>query len=231
MSIVSVRDLVKAYGKGRTQVRALRGVSLEIGDGEMLALMGPSGSGKTTFLHLVAGIDLPTAGTVFVDGRELTELTDSELAGYRREQVGIVFQFFNLVPDLTASENVELPLRFARHMAQKRRRAEELLALVEMANRKNHFPDELSGGEQQRVAIAVALANDPPILLADEPTGELDGETGIRIVALLRDLSKRFGKTTIVATHDTRIASIADRIAWLRDGQIESIERIHIAGT
>lgn len=224
MPDIVVKDLIKVYGKGKNQVIALRGLSASVTDGELLAIVGPSGSGKTTLLHLIGGIDQPTAGTITVGGQDITEYTEKELAAYRREEVGIVFQFFNLVPDLTALENIEMPMRFARSLPARKERVRKLLDLVGLSERADHFPDELSGGEQQRVAIAVALANDPPILLADEPTGELDSEAGAKVVSVLRAASKKLYKTAIVVTHDAPVASIADRIARLRDGQIEAIE-------
>jgi len=225
MPAVTVQDVIKVFGKGGNQVVALHGVSFAVDDGEIFAIVGPSGSGKTTLLHILAGLDSPTAGRVFVDGGDIAEFGEGELSIYRRDKVGVVFQSFNLIPDLTALENVELPMRFARTIGAKRETGRELLRKVGLSSRVNHFPDELSGGEQQRVALAIALANDPPLILADEPTGELDTESAELIVALLRDVCKRSGKSSIIVTHDERVASIADRIGTLRDGRIEGIRK------
>jgi putative ABC transport system ATP-binding protein len=221
MPDVLTKDLIKVYRAGKSEVIALRGLDMQIADGEFVAVEGPSGCGKTTLLNLVGGIDRPTAGRIEVDGTNLVHLSDSELTRYRRDRVGFVFQFFNLVPTLTARENVELPMRLAGRTAAKRKdRTRDLLKLVDLERRAVHRPDELSGGEQQRVAIAVALANDPPLVLADEPTGELDTKTGKEILDLFRRLNRDLGKTVIVVTHDTRVAGIAHRILQIEDGQI-----------
>lgn len=222
MSNVVVKDLVKVYKLGHVEVLALRGLNCTIGEGEILAVMGPSGCGKTTLLNILGGIDRPTAGSIEIFGANIATFNDRQLVTHRQESVGIVFQFFNLIPTLTARENVELPMRIAgndnpRELA----RADELLALVGMEHRANHKPGELSGGEQQRVGIAVALANDPPIILADEPTGELDSEGAQRVFHLFRDLRDQLRKTIVIVTHDSRAEVVADRVVRMVDGRID----------
>lgn len=217
-ALVSVRDLVKVYRQGRRDVPALRGISLDIARGEWVAIVGPSGCGKSTLLNLIAGIDRPTSGSIQVEGEEISVLGEEALARWRRQHVGIVFQFFQLMPTLTAVENVELPLVLARRPGG-RQRAMELLEQLGIAHLANHLPSELSGGEQQRVAIARALANDPALLLADEPTGNLDSESGQQVIQLFQELWKA-GRTVILVTHDPRIASWAERVVELRDGQV-----------
>lgn len=222
MSIVC-KDLTKIYKTGKVEVVALRGLYLTVEEGEIRAIVGPSGSGKTTLLNIIGGVDKPSAGKVIVNGTDLTALTDNQLVKYRRKEVGFVFQFFNLVPNLTALENVELPMAIAGvSRSQRRKRATGLLALVRLEDRAHHKPDELSGGEQQRVAIAAALANDPPIILADEPTGELDTKTSRQVAQLFAQLNKELGKTIIIVTHDLAIASIAHKISRIEDGVIVS---------
>ncbi len=216
---VTAEDLVKVYRLGKVKVTALRGLNMRVKSGEFVAIMGPSGCGKTTLLNLIGGLDRPTAGKIFIGKGELTALSERELEKYRLLGVGIVFQFFNLVPTLTALENVELPMALA-GKERRKERAMELLELVGLEHRAHHKPDELSGGEQQRVAIACALANDPPLILADEPTGELDRENARLVVSLLRRLSKELGKTVIVATHDYWVAKEADRVLRMEDGLI-----------
>lgn len=221
MGEIFVRNLIKVYRTGKSEVIALRELDCVIHDGELVAIMGPSGCGKTTLLNILGGLDRPTAGSVTIDGVDLVNLSDAEIVKHRREQVGIVFQFFNLVPTLTAKENIELPMRLAgRDGEYMRKRTAELLGLVGMEQRENHKPDELSGGEQQRVGLAVALANNPPIVLADEPTGELDTATGLQVLHLLKRLRDEYAKTVIVVTHDRRIGQIADRVMTLIDGKI-----------
>ncbi len=217
--MIEIEHLIKVYRRGKIEVIAIRDVSLKIEDGEMVMLVGPSGSGKTTFLHLLGGIDRPTAGKIVVNGENISLFNDKELTDYRRNRVGVVFQFFNLVPTLNALENVMLPMQFSGKVENKKERAKELLKLVGMEHREKHYPDEMSGGEQQRVAIAVALALDPPIILADEPTGELDTETGLSIIKLFKKLNDE-GKTVIIATHDLRLLDYATRVLKIEDGKI-----------
>ena len=216
---VVAKDLIKVYRTGKTEVIALRGLNMRVEPGEVVAIMGPSGCGKTTLLNLIGGLDRPTAGTIVVGGRNLVAATEAELECYRLLEVGFVFQFFNLVPTLTALENVELPMALA-GKPSRAKRARELLELVGLSHRAHHKPDELSGGEQQRVAIACALANDPPLILADEPTGELDRENAKLVVDLLVRLGREMGKTVIIATHDYFVARHADRILRMEDGLI-----------
>jgi putative ABC transport system ATP-binding protein len=201
---------------GLVTVNALKDVSLEVAKGEFLVILGPSGSGKTTLLNLVGGIDSASSGNIQVDGIELSSLNDNDLTAYRRNHIGFVFQFFNLIPTLTARENIE----FAAELAEQPRDAMAVLDEVGLAGRGDHFPSELSGGEQQRVAIARALVKDPPILLADEPTGELDYETGKHILSALRRINKDTNKTVLLVTHNTAVGDIADRVVRLRDGHI-----------
>ena len=221
MGDIVIKNLIKVYKTGKSEVIALRGLDCTIKGNEVLAIMGPSGCGKTTLLNIVGGLDRPTAGSVEIDGHNLVDLTDAQLVKHRREKVGIVFQFFNLVPTLTAKENIELPMRLAgKDSKSMRERSEALLKLVDMEARASHKPDELSGGEQQRIGLATALANDPPILLADEPTGELDTATGHQILLLLKRLRDDYGKTVVIVTHDRRIGQIADTIMNIVDGRI-----------
>ena len=217
--VVEAHDLVRRYGEGMTAVEALRGVSIDVERGQLEAVMGPSGSGKSTLMHTLAGLDKPTSGTVAVAGTEITTLDDSKLTLLRREHIGFVFQFFNLLPMLSAEENIVLPLTIAGERADRDWLA-ELLDKTGLASRSRHRPSELSGGEQQRVAIARALITRPTILFADEPTGNLDSKTGGDILNLLRDSSQSYGQTIVMVTHDARAASIADRILFLADGQI-----------
>ncbi len=218
---ILTKDLIKVYRTGKSEVIALRGLDMHIDNGELIAVRGPSGCGKTTFLNILGGIDRPTAGRIEVDGSNLVDFSDGELVRYRLRKTGFVFQFFNLVPTLTAEENIELPMRLAsRDGTDRKTRTKELLDLVGMAHRARHRPDELSGGEQQRIAIAVALANDPPLLLADEPTGELDTKTGQEVLNLFQQLNRDLKKTIVVVTHDARVAGIASRVLDIRDGKI-----------
>jgi len=218
---IRTKDLIKVYRTGKSEVIALRGLDMQVADGELVAVQGPSGCGKTTLLNLLGGIDRPTAGRIEVDGSNLVDLGDGDLVKYRLARVGFVFQFFNLVPTLTAEENVELPLRLAgKGPSIRAKRRKELLELVGMTQRATHRPDELSGGEQQRIAIGVALANDPPLLLADEPTGELDTKTGQEVLDLFRRLNQEFKKTIVVVTHDARVSHIAHRVLEIQDGKI-----------
>ncbi len=218
---IMTKDLIKVYRTGKAEVIALRGLDMHVDDGEFVAVRGPSGGGKTTFLNILGGIDRPTAGRIEVNGSTLVDFTDGELVRYRLRQTGFVFQFFNLVPTLTAEENIELPMRLASKDGTARKaRTKELLDLVGLAHRARHRPDELSGGEQQRIAIAVALSNDPPLLLADEPTGELDTKTGQEVLNLFQRLNQDLKKTIVVVTHDARVADIANRTLDIRDGKI-----------
>ncbi|MEW6141916.1 MAG: ABC transporter ATP-binding protein [Chloroflexota bacterium] len=220
---ISIRlvDVSRIYRMGQVQVTALDRVTLDIAAGEFIVLLGPSGSGKTTLLNLVGGLDNPTSGQVIVNGLRLDTMKERELTDYRRRQVGFIFQFFNLIPTLTARENVEL----AAALVHNGTRSEELLHEVGLGERVRHFPSELSGGENQRVAIARALATDPPVLLCDEPTGSLDYQTGKRIFRLLRDLSASKHKTVIVVTHNSAIGAIAHRVIRLRDGRVTGVTR------
>ena len=224
MPNVFVKDLIKVYRTGKSEVIALRGLELSIPGGELVAIQGPSGCGKTTLLNLLGGIDRPTAGRIEVDGANIVDYSDSQLVKYRRNRVGFVFQFFNLIPTLTAEENIQLPMRLAaKPGAERDERAKELLRLVDLEQRSGHRPDELSGGEQQRIASATALANDPPLLLADEPTGELDTKTGHEILDLFRRLNEEFKKTIVVVTHDARVSDIAHRVCQIVDGKIVGV--------
>ena len=219
--VVEARNLHRVYRMGKVEVPALRGVDLQVRRGEFVVILGVSGSGKSTLLHLLGGLDRPTEGSVLIEGRDLAQLSDNQLAEVRLHKVGFVFQFFNLLPRLTAQANVELPLHLADSPEEvARRRSRELLELVGLAHRRNHRPTEMSGGEQQRVAIARALANNPLIVLADEPTGNLDTATGAEIIQLMRRVNKEQEKTFIVVGHDPRLAEVADRVLELRDGII-----------
>ena len=221
MGDIVVKDLIKVYKTGKSEVIALRGLDCTIKGGEVLAIMGPSGCGKTTLLNIIGGLDSPTAGSITMDGMNLVDLSSADLVKHRRERVGIVFQFFNLVPTLNARENIDLPMRLAGKKSDHiKERTSELLKLVGMEARASHKPDELSGGEQQRIGLAVALANDPPILLADEPTGELDTNSGHQILMLFKQLRDQFGKTVLIVTHDQRIGQIADTVMTIVDGRI-----------
>jgi putative ABC transport system ATP-binding protein len=219
--ILEARDLVKRYPVGEDAVEALRGVSLAVEQGEFLAIMGSSGSGKSTMLHLLGGLDLPTAGEVVIDGITLSSLDEEQRTLTRREKTGFVFQYFNLIPLLSVAENVGLPFLIAGDaIGRHRSRIDELLGLVGLSDKAEHRPDQLSAGEQQRVALARALAAGPAILLADEPTGNLDYTTGAEILDLLWDSADRLGQTIVLVTHDARAAAYADRVLVVRDGEI-----------
>ncbi len=218
-TVVSARDLCRVFGAGETAVQALREVSLDIPRGQFTAVMGPSGSGKSTLMHILAGLDRPTSGTVSIDGREITTMGDQELTLLRRSHIGFIFQFFNLLPMLTAQENVTLPLELAGRKPEQGW-IDEVLGRVGLDDRRSHRPSELSGGQQQRVAIARALVTRPTILFADEPTGNLDSKTGEEILELLRDSVDGYGQTTLMVTHEPRAAAMADRILFLADGAI-----------
>jgi putative ABC transport system ATP-binding protein len=218
-TVVTAVDVARCYGSGDTAVDALRGVSLDVAKGELVAVMGPSGSGKSTLMHILAGLDKPTAGSVTIAGREITSLSDNELTKLRRAHIGFVFQFFNLLPMLTAEENVTLPQRIAGQKVD-RDWLEIVLSQVGIDGRRTHRPSELSGGQQQRVAIARALVARPSVLFADEPTGNLDSATSAEILAVLREAVEGHGQTTIMVTHDPRAAEIADRVLHFADGRI-----------
>jgi putative ABC transport system ATP-binding protein len=217
---VRVRNLSKVYGEGRTEVRALQGVDLDVPRGELLAIMGPSGSGKSTLLHILGALDAPTAGTLEVAGHQYEGLGEAGLTRLRRDHIGFVFQFFNLLPSLTAAENVLLPALIARQGGRDmRERAVELLTRVGLGDRADHLPSELSGGQQQRVSIARALLLEPELVLADEPTGNLDRRSSREILGLLRELAGD-GHTIVMVTHDPTAAAVADRVVFLRDGVV-----------
>jgi putative ABC transport system ATP-binding protein len=223
--VVQVEDLYKDYVLRGGAVHALRGINLSVKRGEYIAVMGPSGSGKTTLFNMIGGLDKPTKGTVKIDNVDLSKMSPKQLAWVRSRKIGYVFQTFNLIPVLTALGNVMLPMIFTGMKKEERiKKAKELLSLVGLGERVNHRPTELSGGQQQRVAIARALANDPSIILADEPTGNLDLNTGLAIVNLLYRLKVERNTTVICATHDLKMVDVSDRLAWIRDGQIERIE-------
>jgi putative ABC transport system ATP-binding protein len=223
MPFVKVLDLVKIYGSGENAVQALRGVSMEVGVGEVVAVMGPSGSGKTTLLNIIGGVDRPTAGSVIVNGVNIVGLSEEKLREYRLRSVGYIFQFFNLIPTLTALENVVAPMLAAGvPYREAQARARSLLESLGLRGREGRFPEELSGGERQRVAIAVALANNPRIILADEPTGELDIVNAEKVVNVLVGLARE-GRVVAIATHDPRVARLTDRIYALEDGRITGV--------
>ncbi|HEX9787429.1 MAG TPA: ABC transporter ATP-binding protein [Candidatus Binatia bacterium] len=215
-------DVGKIYQQGDNEITALAGISLDIVRGAFAVIMGPSGSGKSTLLHLIGGLDRPSSGDLLVDGRLIGQMADDQVTLFRRNKIGFVFQFFNLLPTLTALENVALPLVLdGRSRTEAERRAHALLQKVGLDERKKHLPEELSGGEIQRVAMARALAFDPPILLADEPTGNLDSKNGTAILSLLRQISKEEGCTVVMVTHSEEAAGYGDRIIYLRDGRVE----------
>lgn len=219
--VIRTRDLTKDLPLGKTVVHALRGVNLEIQPGEMVGIIGPSGSGKSTLLGLIGGLDKPTRGSIEIDGVDISKLGEDKLTEIRNEKIGFIFQFFNLIPTLTAQENVALPIQFARKARfASDKRAKELLTMLGMADRLNHRPTELSGGQQQRVAIARALANNPPLLLADEPTGNLDSESGEVVLDALEKVRTETGTTVVIVTHDPDLAKRTDRIITLVDGRI-----------
>jgi len=219
--LIVVENLHKTYLLGTTAVAALRGVDLTIDKGDFVDIMGPSGSGKTTLLNLIGGLDTPTRGKIFLEGRNISMLSDNELADIRKERIGFVFQFYNLLPQMTALENVMVPLHFSGKLSRrgKRKRGMDLLRLVGLDERAHHTPSELSGGEQQRVAIARAFANDPAICVLDEPTGDLDSKTGILILNLLRDLNRK-GATFVAVSHDAAVSEFASRVFHMRDGKL-----------
>ena len=225
MAILDVRNLEKTYGKGENIVHALDKVSFSVEKGEFVAIIGASGSGKSTLMHLLGGVDRPNAGTVLVEGQEIYKLNESELAIFRRRNIGIVYQFYNLIPTLTADENIQLPCLLDNRKVNKNRLT-EILETIGLSNRKNHLPNELSGGQQQRVSIGRALINDPAIILADEPTGNLDSQSSEEIMDLLKLANKQYNQTLIIITHDDKIALQADRIITIGDGKIINDEVI-----
>jgi putative ABC transport system ATP-binding protein len=216
---VSATDLVRRYGEGDTAVYALRGVSLDIAEGQLTAVMGPSGSGKSTLMHILAGLDRPTEGEVSIAGAAITSLDDTQLTKLRRDHIGFIFQFFNLLPMLTAQENIVLPLELAGQRVD-RDWLGELVRRVGLTERLGHRPSEMSGGQQQRVAVARALVSRPTVMFADEPTGNLDSRTGAEILQLMRESVDGLGQTTVMVTHDAHAAAIADRVLFLADGEI-----------
>jgi putative ABC transport system ATP-binding protein len=220
-TIVTIRDLSKVYEQGEIRVVALNRISLDIQAGEFLVLMGPSGSGKSTLLHIIAGVDRPSSGSCQVQGIDLAQLSESRLATWRNQNVGFVFQSFNLIPVLSAYENVELPLLLTRlGRAQRKRQAETALELVGLSDRKHHLPKQLSGGQEQRVAIARALVTDPQLIVADEPTGNLDSQSAQEVLSILQRLSREVGKTVILVTHDPKAASYGSRAIHLEKGEL-----------
>jgi putative ABC transport system ATP-binding protein len=221
-SLISFRGITKDYRMGEVTVHALRGLDLDVPRGEFSVMLGPSGCGKTTTLNLVGGLDRPTGGELVVAGDEVARLSEKRLTEYRRRTVGFIFQFFNLIPTLSAAENVELSLTLTKARGA-RAEARRLLGLVGLSERADHFPSQLSGGEQQRVAIARALANRPAVLLCDEPTGNLDVEMGVQVLQVIRDLNKNEGATVILVTHNSAIAAAADSVIRLRNGRIEGL--------
>jgi putative ABC transport system ATP-binding protein len=218
-SVVTARDLVRRYGEGDTAVDALRGVSVDIAEGRLTAVMGPSGSGKSTLMHILAGLDTPTSGEVTIAGVDVTNLGDDELTKLRRDHIGFIFQFFNLLPMLTAAENIALPLKLAGAKPD-REWLEQVVDTVGLTSRLSHRPSELSGGQQQRVAVARALVSRPSVVFADEPTGNLDSTTSGEVLALLRESVDALGQTTVMVTHDAHAAAIADRVVFLADGLV-----------
>jgi len=224
--IIETEDVCKYYKVGDVTIRALDGVSLNFQRGEYVSIVGPSGSGKTTLFNIIGGLDRPTKGGVYIDDIEISKLDAYELAWLRCHKIGYIFQTFNLLPVMSALENVSLPMIFAGTSRRERaKKAIEILEKVGLGERLHHKPSELSAGQQQRVALARALANDPSIILADEPTGNLDSQTGLEIIKLLRTLNKEKGVTVIAATHDLKIIDVSDSIVWMRDGKVERVEK------
>ena len=224
-AIIKLSNLHRHYEMGETIVKALDGVDVEINKGDFIAIMGPSGSGKSTMMNMIGALDLPTKGEIYLDEQNISELSESELAQIRGRKIGFVFQTFNLIPTLTATENITLPMIFQDIEKEERaERAEKILESVKLLHRRDHLPNELSGGERQRVAIGRALANDPEVILADEPTGNLDSKTGTEIMELLVNLNKQ-GKTIILVTHDQNLTKYAKKILKIKDGKIESLSK------
>lgn len=219
MKILDVKNLSKIYGKGETRVRALDNVSFSVNKGEFVAIVGPSGSGKSTLLHILGGVDVATCGSVIINGEDISQLDETALAIFRRRQIGLIYQFYNLIPILTVEENLTLPLRLDGRKPDKRQ-IDTLVNTLGLKDRLGHLPNQLSGGQQQRVSIGRALVNNPALLLADEPTGNLDSENSKEIISLLRYFNKQFNQTVIIITHDERIALSCDRVIAIEDGKI-----------
>ena len=225
--VIETEDVHKIYRLGNLEVYALKGINITLKKGQFIAVMGPSGSGKTTLLNLIGALDRPTSGKIFIDGRDMTRMSEGELTNLRRHRIGFIFQFYNLIPVLTAFENVELPMLIAGARKRERQgRALKLLQMVGLSQRADFRPEELSGGEQQRVAIARAIANSPSVVLADEPTGDLDTKTGGDVMGALRTMAKKEGVTVVVVTHDPVVAEMTDRILLMRDGMMIGEKRM-----
>jgi len=225
MEILKIENLSKVYGKGETAVKALDNVSFSINKGEFVAIIGPSGSGKSTLLHMLGGVDRPTSGKVLVDRTDIYDLNETNLAIFRRRQIGLIYQFFNLIPILTVEENITLPLLLDEHKVDKKQ-FDEVVRILNIQNRLQHLPNQLSGGQQQRVSIGRALISNPAIMLADEPTGNLDSKNSSEIIDLLKMFNKNYQQTLIIITHDERIALQADRIIQIEDGRVTKDEVI-----
>jgi putative ABC transport system ATP-binding protein len=226
MALIELSSVTKNYLMGETTVHALRGLDLQLEQGELVVLLGPSGCGKTTTLNVIGGLDRPSSGTILVNGADITRFDDRRLTEYRRGSIGFIFQFFNLIPTLTASENVEFALALLDGKRAPRTAALDLLDLVGIRDRADHFPSELSGGEQQRVGIARALANRPALLLCDEPTGNLDVDTGVHVLGTIKEFNRSEGTTVLLVTHNAAIAPFADKIVRLHDGTIDRVEKV-----
>ena len=224
MEILKVENLVKTYGKGETKINAVDNVSFTVNKGEFVAIVGASGSGKSTLLHLIGGVDRPTSGKVYIDGKDIYSLNNDNLAIFRRRQIGLIYQFYNLIPILNVEENITLPCDLDGTTVNKQR-LQELLKTLGLENRKTHLPNQLSGGQQQRVSIGRAMINNPSIMLADEPTGNLDSKASEEIISLLKLSNKKFNQTVIIITHDLEIAKEAERVITIEDGKILKDER------
>jgi len=224
MEILKVENLCKIYGKGENEVKAVDNVSFSVEKGEFVAIVGASGSGKSTLLHLLGGVDRPTSGKVFIDGEDIYKLSDDQLAIFRRRQVGLIYQFYNLIPILNVEENITLPCNLDGKQVEQAK-LDELLKTLKLENRRKHLPNELSGGQQQRVSIGRAIINNPAIMLADEPTGNLDSKSSEEIISLLRLSNKKYNQTVIIITHDEKIALEADRVITIDDGKIIKDEK------
>lgn len=225
MKLIEVKNLNKIYGSGEAEVKALKNINLNIEQGEFVAIVGQSGSGKSTLLHLIGGVDIPSSGEVIIDGKNIYKLKEKELSILRRRKLGFIFQFFNLIPVLTAQENIEMPVLLDNEKIDKKY-MNELLRILGLEERKNNYPSQLSGGQQQRVSIGRALANKPSIILADEPTGNLDSKNSKEVLELLKYCAKKYNQTLILITHDINIAKSADRVITIEDGEITSDEVI-----